>query len=334
MLKSEMMEMLDILKKQGYHIVGNHSAVKRCKWFKESMIGNGTCYKNKFYGIKSHQCVQSTCALQFCSQSCIFCWRTMTDDLGLKFNEQPSKKFVWDKPDQILDGLLKEQLRFVSGYKGNNKTKEKILKEASNPKLLTLSLAGEPTIYPNLVELILSAKKRGMIVFLVTNGTFPEALKKLAEKNALPQQLYVSFDASNREVYEKTCKPSEKKLWDKYLETLDFINSIKGKTRTVLRMTLVRNQNFCCADEYAELIKKAQPDYVEIKSFVFVGGARNPNRKLKLSDMLKMEEIKEFTKDLEKLTKYKFVDEHIPSRVTLLCRDKNVLANRKELQKL
>ena len=327
------MNILDILKKQGYHIVGDHSAVKRCKWFRESMIGNGTCYKNKFYGIKSHQCVQSTPALQFCSQSCLFCWRTMPDELGIKFNETPPNDFEWDPPDKILEGLLREQLKFVSGYKGNVKTKKKIFEEALNPKLLTLSLAGEPTIYPRLGELIKLAKERRMITFLVTNGTFPNVLKKLEESNSLPNQLYVSFDAPNEKIYKKTCRPHKKGLWKKYLETLDFIKKIKGKTRTVLRMTLVRDLNFCCPEEYSELIKKAQPDYVEVKSFVFVGGARNPKRGLKLGDMLRIKEIEEFTKQLEKSTKYKYVDKHEPSRVALLCRDKEAIKKRKEFKK-
>ena len=327
------MEILDVLKKQGYHVVGNHSAVKRCMWFRRSMIGEGTCYKNKFYGIKSHQCVQSTCVLQFCSQSCVFCWRTMADELGLKFNETPPKDFEWDPPEEILEGLLREQLRFVSGYKGNEKTKENIFKEASDPKLLTLSLAGEPTMYPRLDELIKLAKKRGMITFLVTNGTFPDALEKLEKQNALPNQLYVSFDASNQKVYEKTCRPHKEGLWKKYLETLDFLKKIKGKTRTVLRMTVVRDYNFLDVEGDAVLVKRAQPDYVEVKSFVFVGGARNPKRNLKLEYMLTIEEIEEFTKKLEKLTGYKYTDKHVLSRVTLLCRDTTALNKRKDLEK-
>ncbi|MFA5381701.1 MAG: 4-demethylwyosine synthase TYW1 [Candidatus Micrarchaeia archaeon] len=326
------MEILDLLKKQRYHIVGNHSAVKTCKWFRESLIGNGTCYKNKFYGIKSHQCVQSTCSLQFCSQSCIFCWRSMADELGLKFNELPSNKFEWDPPEKILDGLLKEQLRFVSGYKGNKKTKKEIFEEASKPKLLTLSLAGEPTIYPYLAELILLAKKRGMITFLVTNGTFPDALKKLEKEDSLPDQLYISFDAPNEKIYNETCRPNNKKLWEEYLNTLDFIKKIKGKTRTVLRMTLIKNYNFCNEEEYSKLIKKAQPDYVEVKSFVFVGGARNPKRNLKLNQMITMDEIENFTKKIGELTNYMYVDKHIPSRVALLCRDKNVFDKRKDFE--
>lgn len=39
------------LTKQGYAIVGSHSAVKTCRWTKASLRGRGFCYKHSFYGI-------------------------------------------------------------------------------------------------------------------------------------------------------------------------------------------------------------------------------------------------------------------------------------------
>jgi len=314
-----------LLKKQKYHLIGDHSAVKRCKWYKDSIIDKGECYKAKFYGIKAHQCMQSTCALQFCTQNCKFCWRVMSDELGEEFNQKPTQKYKWDSPELILDGIIKEYKTFAIGYKGNAKANQYKVKEAMEPKLLTLSLSGEPTIYPQIGELIKLANHKDIITFLVSNGTLPNTLKNMVE---LPTQMYISFDAPNKEVYKKTCKPINDNLWDKYLETLDWIKSVKGKTRTVLRMTVVRDLNFCCEEEYAELIKRAQPDYVEVKSFVFVGGARHPNRELKLEDMLKMDEIIEFTNKLSELTGYIFTDKHMPSRVTLLCRDKKAITDR------
>jgi tRNA wybutosine-synthesizing protein 1 len=46
------------LEDQGYRIVKNHSAVKICRWTKNSIKNEGVCYKEKFYGIKSHKCCQ------------------------------------------------------------------------------------------------------------------------------------------------------------------------------------------------------------------------------------------------------------------------------------
>lgn len=39
------------LTKEGYKIIGTHSAVKVCRWTKNQMRGRGGCYKHSFYGI-------------------------------------------------------------------------------------------------------------------------------------------------------------------------------------------------------------------------------------------------------------------------------------------
>ena len=63
-----------LLKKQGYRLVGNHSAVKTCEWTRKMIRGQGGCYKYVFYGIRSHQCMQMTTSM-FCASRCKFCWR-------------------------------------------------------------------------------------------------------------------------------------------------------------------------------------------------------------------------------------------------------------------
>ncbi|MBN1159983.1 MAG: 4-demethylwyosine synthase TYW1, partial [Candidatus Diapherotrites archaeon] len=67
-------EQIEKLEKQQYRVVGNHSVVKICEWCKKSLRGEGVCYKQKFYGIKSHRCLQMSPAL-LCDQRCLFCWR-------------------------------------------------------------------------------------------------------------------------------------------------------------------------------------------------------------------------------------------------------------------
>ena len=61
------------LQKQRYHIVGTHSGVKICRWTKSMLRGRGGCYKHSFYGIASHQCMESTPSLA-CANKCVFCW--------------------------------------------------------------------------------------------------------------------------------------------------------------------------------------------------------------------------------------------------------------------
>ena len=46
------------LQKQHYHLVGEHAGVKICHWTKESLLRDRSCYKGKFYGIASHNCLQ------------------------------------------------------------------------------------------------------------------------------------------------------------------------------------------------------------------------------------------------------------------------------------
>jgi tRNA wybutosine-synthesizing protein 1 len=132
------------LKKQKYHLVGSHSAVKRCKWFYESLTSDRCCYKQKFYGIKSHQCIQMSPALFYCTQQCLFCWRAQNGDLQIKFDEM---KFpAWDPPEEVAEGILKAQSKLLGGYKGNPKTNVQKFREAYRPRHVAISLTGEPTL--------------------------------------------------------------------------------------------------------------------------------------------------------------------------------------------
>ncbi|KAJ1455475.1 flavoprotein-like protein [Pelagophyceae sp. CCMP2097] len=63
------------LKKEGYKLIGTHSAVKMCRWTKHQLRGRGGCYKHTFYGITSYQCMEATPSLA-CANKCTFCWRS------------------------------------------------------------------------------------------------------------------------------------------------------------------------------------------------------------------------------------------------------------------
>jgi len=301
------------LRKQHYHLVGKHSAVKACKWLRESILGRRTCYKNTFYGIDSWRCVQCSPVIG-CDLCCRFCWRISPEDIGIKWDEMSEP--VWDEPELLVEGFLKEQRRIVSGYKGNQKADRKRWEEANRPAHVAISLIGEITMYPFLSELIDRFHGVGMSTFVVTNGTLPEKIENLS---TLPTQLYMSLEAPDEETYRKTCRPKIKTAWDGVNRTLELFPSIK--TRKVLRLTLVGGLNMVNPGGYAKLILKAEPDYVEPKSFVFVGGSRY-NRGLELGDMPKHEEIREFAGKLSKETGYMVSDERADSRVVLLCKDR------------
>ena len=142
--------LVEALKKQKYHFVGKHSAVKRCRWLYETLIHDRPCYKRKFYGIKTHQCIQMTPTAFYCTQQRLFCWRAQTTDLHTSWNEMELP--AWDSSEEIAEGSIKAQHAILSGYGDNPKTNRRKLKEASMPKHVAISLAGQPTLYQYLSE--------------------------------------------------------------------------------------------------------------------------------------------------------------------------------------
>ena len=302
--------LIQALKKQKYHLVGRHSAVKRCRWLYETLIHGRSCYKQKFFGIKTHQCIQMTPALFYCTQQCLFCWRAQSGDLGITWNEMKLPK--WDSPEETVEASIKAQLKILSGYKGNRKTNQQKLKEALKPKHAAISLTGEPTLYKPIGELIQAYHKRGFTTFLVSNGTVPSALAKLSHE---PTQLYISVCAPDKETHKQVCRPQIPKAWEKLNETLKLLPSFKCPT--VIRITSVRKVNIKDAKTYTKLIEKANPTYIEPKAYVHVGFSR---LRLNYENMPSHREVHDFATQLGKETGYSIIDESKDSRVVLLSR--------------
>jgi tRNA wybutosine-synthesizing protein 1 len=255
-----------------------------------------------------------TPALHYCTQQCLFCWRVQSGDLQVTWDEMKLPQL--NHPEEIANASIKAQEKILSGYKGHPKVNWRKLTEAHQPKNVAISLTGEPTLYPDLSELIRTYKQKDFTVFLVTNGTLPEKLTKL---NQEPTQLYISLCAPNEQIYKKTCRPLIPKAWEKINETLEILQSVK--CRTALRMTLVKNHNMNNLDEYAKLIEKANPTFIEAKAYMHIGFS---NLRLGFDNMPQLSEIKAFAEELSKKTGYNIIDESTDSRVVLLSRkDKN-----------
>ena len=307
--------LVQALKKQKYHQVGKHSAVKRCKWFYEALTSGRSCYKQKFYGINSHQCIQMSPALFYCTQQCVFCWRAQNGDLQIKWDEMSLPE--WDPPEEIMQGILKAQDRILSGYKEHPKTNLQKLREAHRPRHVAISLTGEPTLYDPLGELIRTIHSKGLTAFLVSNGTMPDKLSKLSEE---PTQLYISVCAPNEEVFKRVCRPQLSGAWAKLNESLAFLPSFRCPT--VIRSTLVKNQNMEDIDGYAKLVAMADPTYIEAKAYMHVGFSI---LRLGFESMPSHKDVYTFASRLAKKTGYKIVDEAMESRVVLLSkRDKPI----------
>jgi tRNA wybutosine-synthesizing protein 1 len=302
--------LLHALRKQKYHRVGTHSAVKRCKWFYESLTSGRSCYKQKFYGINSHQCIQMSPALFYCTQQCLFCWRAQSGDLQITWDEMKLPK--WDPPEEIVQGILHAQSRILTGYKGHQKTHPQKFREALRPKHVAISLTGEPTLYEPLGEFLRVLHATGLTSFLVSNGNLPQRIASLSVE---PTQLYVSVCASNKEMFKRVCRPQIPEAWERLNETLAFLPSFRCPT--VIRSTLVKNLNTEDIDGYAKLISKANPTYIEAKAYMHVGFS---GLRLGFESMPSHKDVYEFALKLSEKTGYKILDQAADSRVVLLSR--------------
>src|SRR3989344_7853639 len=106
-----------ILEKQQYEFMGKHGAVKTCHYTKTSLHGGTTCYKQQFYGIQSHQCIQMSPIVDHCNYNCTFCWRPMEYAPGgeLSWNES-------DDPKMLVEQSIQAQIKQLIGFKGDPNT--------------------------------------------------------------------------------------------------------------------------------------------------------------------------------------------------------------------
>jgi tRNA wybutosine-synthesizing protein 1 len=302
-----------LLKRQKYQLVGNHSAVKKCRWLHKSLVEGKACYKARFYGINSHRCLQMTPSAVWCTQRCLYCWRIQDREANSSWNESITS--VWDDPAKIVNLSMKAQRNILSGYKGqvlSGNIRSGIYTEALEPKHAAISLTGEPTIYPHIDGLLSKFHSSGLTTFLVTNGTRPEILSNLAQE---PTQLYISLSAPNFEKYQAVCRPVSPKSWVRLLESLELIKSFSCPT--AIRITLAKGLNLEDHVGYAKLISQAEPTYIEPKSYMYVGYSR---QRLEFLNMPTHREIYEFSSRLAESTGYRIIDESAQSRVVLLSR--------------
>jgi tRNA wybutosine-synthesizing protein 1 len=293
--------------------VYNHSAVELCHWTKKSFANEGNCYKHKFYGISTHRCMEMTPTAMNCENRCIYCWRPTEfyDTLQMPAD-------LVDEPDVIVHELMKERTRLLSGFYGNDRNDTKKLDESLSPTHYAISLSGEPTMYPKLPQLIkyLKSLRATKSIFLVTNGQEPRMLKRLADEDALPTQLYLSTNAANRRMFYLINRPRHRDAWERWKESLELLASVR--TRTVLRMTMIRgyNEELNFIDDFARLVTKANPHFVEIKSYMHIGMS---TQRLEKSNMLEMDEVRTIAQNLViKLPKFTIMDQSDISRIVVL----------------
>lgn len=300
-----------------YGIVGNHSGVQVCHWNNLAIKGERGCYKVKFYGIDCHKCSQMSPALAWCTESCIFCWRPSEWMGKTTFGENEV-----DDPQYIIEETVRVRQRLISGIGGAANANKQRFREAFEefPSHWAISLSGEPMIYPRLGELIKNLKSRKEVrtVFLVTNGQDTRHIKKLADNDSLPTQLYISLAAPNEELFRKISRPIYKDGWKRLDKTLELLSKLE--CRRVIRFTLIKgmNDNDSFLVDYARLLEKSKADFIEVKSYMALGFSR---KRLGVGNMCQHNYVKEFSVALARLLpEYRIIDDDERSKIVLLKR--------------
>jgi len=217
---------------------------------------------------------------------------------------------------EIMGSSIECQRNLISGFGGS--ASRELWQQANEPAHVAISLSGEPTLYPYLDELIEEFRSRGVSTFVVTNGTVVEMVKRIK-----PSQLYMSLDAPDRQTYMKVCSPKDPCLWDNINESL---STLKNKEcRTAIRITLIKGVNMFDVKGYADLIRKAQPDIIEVKAYMHLGFSRN---RLERDAMPDHEEVFDFANQLGYELGYEVTDQVEISRVVMLCRDEKFIASK------
>jgi tRNA wybutosine-synthesizing protein 1 len=296
------------LTKEGYKIIGSHSAVKLCRWTKHQLRGRGGCYKHSFYGITSYQCMEATPSLA-CANKCVFCWRHHKNPVGTEW------KWKMDPPLMIVEEGIELHRKMIKECKGIPGVKKERFEEAMRVRHCALSLVGEPIMYPRINELVSELHARKISTFLVTNAQFPEAIKALEPVT----QLYVSVDAGTKESLKAVDRPIFSNFWERYLASLRAL--AEKKQRTTYRLTLVKGQNMAEATGYARLVALGQPDLIEIKSVTFCGESKASS--LKIENTPWHEEVRGFAEEMlaaEGLgEQYELACEHQHSCIVLIA---------------
>ncbi|KAI0022777.1 radical SAM superfamily-domain-containing protein [Xylariomycetidae sp. FL0641] len=278
------------LTKQGYSIVGSHSGVKICRWTKSALRGRGSCYKYSFYGIASHQCMETTPSLS-CSNKCVFCWRHGTNPVGTTW------RWVVDPPEAIFTGVKAGHYQKIKMMRGVPGVRAERFAEAMRIRHCALSLVGEPIFYPHINEFLSMLHAERISSFLVCNAQHPDQLAALQAVT----QLYVSIDASNRESLRRIDRPLHRDFWERFQRCLDILREKRYKHRTVFRLTLVKGFNV--EDEvkgYADLVERGLPCFVEVKGVTYCGTSTSAGAGLSMANVPFYAEVTEFVTALEK----------------------------------
>ena len=304
------------LEKKQYGVFG-HSAVQVCGWTKKSIRDDGVCYKQKFYGIECHSCMEFSPAVMWCQENCSFCWRPMEFMKNIEIDASKVDDFK-----TIVDNLMEKRKKLLNGFNVNHGANKDKLDDAQIPSHFAISLSGEPTMYPHLDKMVEYLKElpKTKSIFIVTNAQIPEFFEKLRENpNAQPTQLYISLEAPNKEIFNEINMSLYEDGWERLGKSLETFSQLD--CRRLVRFTQIKGLNDKEEQfgEYKELIELGKPDFVEIKAYMHLGMSQGRHTKEQMPDFT---EVVDFAKKLGKfLGNYDYIDAAPNSRICLLRRN-------------
>merc|ERR1719478_1930964 len=118
--------------REGYRVVGSHSAIKQCRWTKSGLRGEGQCYKHTFYGIRSHGCMEGTPSLA-CANKCTFCWRNYSNPVTTEWSYQ------LDDPDWLVQEMIRNHQDLITQTATSVKALPERVEEARSVRHMALS---------------------------------------------------------------------------------------------------------------------------------------------------------------------------------------------------
>ena len=134
-------------------------------------------------------------------------------------------------------------------------------------------------------------------------------------------QLYISVDAPTADELKAVDRPLFSDFWERFLACVDLLR--EKKQRTVFRLTLVNGWNTQQLGKYVELIRRANPDFVEVKGVTYCGDSKASPLTIKHCPY--HAEVRAYCKamvdELGAGSGYALASEHAHSNIVLIARD-------------
>eukprot|EP00667_Euglena_gracilis_P003009 EG_transcript_3017 len=248
------------LAEQGYRLVGTHSAVRLSRWTKTNLRGRGGCFKRTFYGTRSYETVETSPSLS-CSSNCVYCWKHP--------GCPTSSQWLWavDDAKTVVDNVLLQHIAMLNTMKDVQGVRPDRLLQAQTVRHCDLSLVGEPLLYPHLNSFLQHMHDRKISTWMYHTGMHPKQLEKLVTTT----HLTLSVCGPTPQLMKHIMRCSFDDVWERFLASLDIM--AKKAHRTALRFVIIKGWTDAYFEEYADIIRRCKPDFIECKGVIFCGKA-------------------------------------------------------------